>query len=320
MLPDLSVIICTRDRSELLRNTLGSIVQQQCAPWIVEIVVVDNGSTDDTKEVVSSFADKGVTVKYLYEPQQRIGHIRSVGFEASEGRYIAYLDDDAVPVQGWCATVCKTLEQLEQSSRHSVGALGGPIEPVFEGGRPQWFSSDFDWVYAIVDLGTHRRQFPKGGFPVSANMALLRSVHLANPWDDSARMCEDADLCRRIEDKGLQLIYVPEMKVYHYISERRLTHDWLANRYFTEGLAQSFLPLGFLRKTRLTLAAIVKLPFFWVLSRLGPSDRRFAFHCKTEAYLGYWSGFLGIRDLDSSALDRRHAFAGDNEARPRKGL
>lgn len=313
MSPDLSVITCTRNRSLLLRKSLGALVRQQCAPWTFEIIVVDNGSTDDTKSVVASFADKGVGLRYLYEGQKGIGHVRSVGFQASEGRYIAYLDDDAVPVPGWCAIICRALEEFEKVPSNALGALGGPIEPIFESGRPPWLSSEFDWAYAILDLGPKRRNFPRGGFPVPANMALLRSVHVTNTWDDSVRMCEDADLCKRIAGKGLKFFYIPEMKVHHFISERRLSREWLTNRYFVEGLAQNYLPLGFQCRMRLTAAALIKLPMFWLLSVFSPPNRRLLIYCKIKAYLGYWAGLLRIRDLNSATLDLRHALPRDDQ-------
>jgi glucosyl-dolichyl phosphate glucuronosyltransferase len=296
---DLSVIICTRNRSQVLRNTLDSLVQQQCAPWTFEVIVVDNGSTDGTKSVVESFADKRANLSYVYEGRPGIGHARNVGLRASTGRFIAYLDDDAVPVPGWCAIICKTLRDFERRPESKLGAIGGPVEPVFEGGKPSWLSPRFNVAYAVVDLGSEPREFPRRRLPLSANMALLRAVHEANTWNDSLLMCEEADLGGRIAQKGFKFIYVPEMKVHHFIPRERLSTDWLINRYFAEGVAHSQLRLGVRRRLRSIVTASVLLPLFWALSIVAPVDRKLAYRCKVKAYCGYWAGLFGFRSVSS---------------------
>jgi glycosyltransferase involved in cell wall biosynthesis len=296
---DLSVIICTRNRSHLLENTLESLVQQQCAPWTFEIILVDNGSTDDTKAVAESLASKGSNLRYVYEDQPGIGHARNVGLAASRGRFVAYLDDDAEPVPGWCAVVCRTLQEFESLPENRLGAIGGPVEPVFEGGKPDWISPKFRVAYTIVDFGPDRKTFPNRGGPLAVNMALLRKVHEVNTWNDSLPMCEEADLRIRIAQKGLEFIYVPEMKVRHFIPRERLSAEWLAKRYFAEGVAQRYLQLGFRRRLRYTVTAFGMLPLLWALSAISPFYRKLAYRCKAINYWGYLAGLFGIRDMSS---------------------
>jgi glucosyl-dolichyl phosphate glucuronosyltransferase len=296
---DLSVIICTRNRSQLLRNTIESLVQQECAPWAFEVILVDNGSTDDTKSVVASFTGKCGDLKYVYEGRPGIGHARNIGFRASTGRFIAYLDDDAVPVPGWCAAICGALQEFERLPDNRLGAIGGPVEPVFEGGRPRWLSPKFRVAYAVVDLGPERRTFPWRRTPLSANMALLRSVHEANGWNDSLLMCEETDLCIRIARQGLKFIYVPEMKVRHFIPQAKLSAEWLTNRYFAEGVAQRYLRLGLRRRVRFTVTAFLMLPLSLALSALGHPDQKLLYRCKVKNYSGYLAGLFGVRDMNS---------------------
>jgi glucosyl-dolichyl phosphate glucuronosyltransferase len=296
---DLSVIICTRNRGQLLKNTLERLLQQQCTPWTFETVVVDNGSTDDTKSIVAGLAGKTTNLKYVYESRPGIGHARNIGFNASTGRFIAYLDDDAVPVPGWCAIICRTLQESENLSESRLGIIGGPVEPVFEGGKPAWLSPKLRVAYTVVDFGPERRTFPWRAGPLSANMALLRTVHEVNTWNESLLMCEDADLQLRIARKGLKFIYVPEMKVHHFIPRERLSTEWLAKRYFAEGVAQRYLRLGFRRRLRYTVTAFGMLPLSWALSAIGPPDRKLASRCKAINYWGYLAGLFGIRDMNS---------------------
>jgi glucosyl-dolichyl phosphate glucuronosyltransferase len=296
---DLSVIICTRNRCGLLKKTVEALVHQQCAPWTFEIIVVDNGSTDETKSVVESFAKRSANLKYLYESRPGIGHARNIGFGTSSGRFIAYLDDDAVPVAGWCAAICKVLQQSGLDADSRLGAIGGPIAPVFEGGKPSWISPKLGFAYAVVDLGRLARRFPPNRVPLSANMALPRAVHEANTWNEALLMCEEADLCGRIARRGLKFVYIPEMKVHHFIPQARLTVEWLEKRYFAEGVAQRYLRLGIRRRARFTTIAFTMLPLFWVLSRTGPPGRKLLYHCRLKSYSGYLAGLFGMRGMDS---------------------
>jgi glycosyltransferase involved in cell wall biosynthesis len=84
-----SVIIPTHNRAKLLCNTIESVLAQSYHP--VEIIVVDDGSTDDTAEMIERYGDR---VRYIKQPNQGVGVARKTGFYASSGDYISFLDDD----------------------------------------------------------------------------------------------------------------------------------------------------------------------------------------------------------------------------------
>lgn len=298
---DLSVIICTLNRGTLLRKCLESIVRQQSGSYSIETIVVDNGSTDDTKDVTESFRTYRQRLRYIVEPQPGLARARQTGFKASIGRYVAYLDDDAIADPHWCSTICKTFGQMEQLPNNRVAALGGPVEPMFEISRPVWLTGELTKLYAIVDRGNQLHPYPAADCPIGANMAFLRTVLRNNPWDCRLLMCEEIELFGRLAQNGFTFLYVPEMRVQHFISAKRLKPEWLMDRYLAEGLAQKSLPLGFSRKVHLTIAAIIKLIPCWALSTFGPRDQRLIFHCKVRFYHGFLVGLFGFRNLRSMA-------------------
>lgn len=297
---DLSVIICTLNRSSLLKKCLESLSGQHCLMWTFEVVVVDNGSTDDTKVVAESFASAGLKIRYLFEVEKRIGHTRNVGFRASQGRYVAYLDDDTIPNPSWCAAVCETLDQIGRSPDNKVAVVGGPIDPIFETGRPPWLTRELGAVYAIVDMGEQSHLYPNLGFPLSANMAFVRSLIPEPPWNDRLLMYEDVELGTRLSRIGFKFLYAPKMRVQHFISAKRLNREWLLKRYFAEGIAQEHLPLGILHKMRVTIAAFVKFPFLLVFFKFGSEGRKLKFRCKARFYCGYLTALIGLDDLNST--------------------
>ncbi|MGH9450711.1 MAG: glycosyltransferase [Terriglobia bacterium] len=297
---DLSVIICTLNRSGLLRKCLESLAQQEAGAFTFETIVVDNGSTDDTKVVTESFRTRINGLRYVLEPLRGLARARQTGFEASVGKYVAYLDDDAIAARCWCSVICETFDQTGQSPADKVAALGGPIEPRFETGRPSWLTHELESLYAIVDMGNELHSFLGSGSPTGANMTFLRTILLENPWDHRLLMCEEINLFARLRSKGFKFLYVPDMKVQHFISAKRLNREWLLRRYFAEGIAHTHLPLGTLHKTRVAIAAFVKLPFLLAFSRFGSEGRRLKYRCKLRFYHGYIAALMGFRDPNST--------------------
>lgn len=87
-----SVIIPTYNRALLLKNAITSVIQQTCIDW--ELIIVDDGSTDDTRNVVNAFQDN--RIKYVYQKNLKLSAARNTGVKSSYGRYICLLDDDDV--------------------------------------------------------------------------------------------------------------------------------------------------------------------------------------------------------------------------------
>jgi len=85
-----SVIIPTFNRSQLISRSIKSIIDQKYSNW--ELILVDDGSTDNTKEIVESFSDS--RIKYYYKKNEERSIARNFGIDKSKGEYISFLDDD----------------------------------------------------------------------------------------------------------------------------------------------------------------------------------------------------------------------------------
>ena len=97
-MPRLSVIVCTYNRASFLPGCLASLRASGVSPSDLEIVVVDDGSTDDTKSAIVQLG--GPDIRYIYQSNQGLSTARNTGIRASTGTYIAYLDSDDLWLPG----------------------------------------------------------------------------------------------------------------------------------------------------------------------------------------------------------------------------
>jgi glycosyltransferase involved in cell wall biosynthesis len=116
---EISVVIATKDRRAYLERALASLQQQVDAPPF-EIVVVDNGSRDDTRGLVERQDGPLAPVRYVAEPQPNRGLARNRGVELARGRYILFCDDDVYVPTGWIAAHAAT-------QREEDCIVNGPI-------------------------------------------------------------------------------------------------------------------------------------------------------------------------------------------------
>jgi hypothetical protein len=132
--PRISLVLVTRNRAAMLARCLTSLLAQTRLPD--EWVVVDNGSTDDTAQVVQRFAAT-LPMRTLVEPVPGVGQARATGCAAATGDVLAFIDDDAVADPGWLAAV----EQAFALDPH-IGIVGGRIDPL-AGHRDDFVSRAF---------------------------------------------------------------------------------------------------------------------------------------------------------------------------------
>jgi len=172
--PMVSVIIPTYNRSALLPAALGSALAQTLAE--VEVIVIDDGSTDDTREVIAPFLDR---IRYLESDHGGPAHARNVGLRASAGRYIAFLDSDdrylpdklelqvafmeAFPEVGMVSTEVSAftddgvLEEYHLQSYHGIyRRLGLSYDDIYsESGTFPWKESEEEVQFFLGDVFRH---------------------------------------------------------------------------------------------------------------------------------------------------------------------
>ena len=212
--PQASFIVCTRNRAALLDACVRSI-ENACrshAAYTTELVVVDNGSTDDTAERVARAATaSNIAITLVSEPRQGLAAARNAGLERARGRVLIFIDDD-------CEVEAGYLHDLE---RHY--ANGGPC--MIRGGRVELGDSD-DLPLTIKRSPIRERLGPHvhpGGFVLGCNMTMHREVAaLVGRFDERfgagcpLRSAEDTDYLVRAFLLGIAVEYVPDMTIFHH--------------------------------------------------------------------------------------------------------
>ena len=131
--PEVSVVIPTHNRAELLPALLDALLAQQVHGIKYEILVVDNASTDATAATVAAHAHP--VIRYFYEPRRGASNARNTGVQHAAGDLIAFLDDDLLPAADWLPSITGTM-----SAHPEVDCVGGRIEPRWPERPPHWLT------------------------------------------------------------------------------------------------------------------------------------------------------------------------------------
>jgi glycosyltransferase involved in cell wall biosynthesis len=245
VIPVLSVVVCTLNQANYLRIALASLNEQTLPREDYEVIVVDNGSTDSTKQTVASFPGFE-NLRYLYDPVPGLSHARNLGWQQALGKYVAYLDDDAVASPRWLERIRHRFETLMPRP----SGVGGRILPIWEAERPPWLGKELEPYLSIVDwrdspMFLVEDRFYLAGTNVCYERAALRECG-GFPMDlgRKGRLLlsnEELWVQRFLLGRGEALWYDPEILVHHHIKAQRLTPAWFLERFFWQGVSDAIL-------------------------------------------------------------------------------
>lgn len=238
-----TVVICTWNRSTLLRRTLAALEKLEVPVslhW--DLLVVDNASTDDTASVVESFVGR-LPVRRVVESRQGLSHARNRALSEASGELLLWTDDDVLVAEEWISAHVAAAERFPDAP-----FFGGTVDPWFERSPPRWIARNLDQLrgaYAIRQLGDDVRPLRPGEMPFGANMAMRRSAIRGMRFDTALGRSgeellsgEETEFLRRLQaDSGRSGVWVADARVRHFIPAERLSASYL-RRYY-EGLGLS---------------------------------------------------------------------------------
>jgi len=238
----ISAVVCTLNRAAYLAKAMASLVNQTYPKKYYEIIVVDNGSADNTREVVEQF-NQSTRVRYVHEPIKGLSQARNTGWQAASGKYVAYLDDDAIACPHWLEKMMEAFETIKPAP----ASVGGKAVPLWESERPTWLADRMLGAYAIVDWGD-RAKFLKPSSPehhVGCNVAYNRQVlqecggfNINLGRKGGNLLSNDENVIRDyIDSRGLGIYYDPEILVKHLVPKERLTRRFMLRRHFWQGIS-----------------------------------------------------------------------------------
>lgn len=242
--PEVSVIVCTRNRSRLLADACATMLEMEAPNLDWELLIVDNDSTDDTLQLAKGVEKANPErVRVMVEKEVGLSATRNAGIRAARGRILAFLDDDAFPAKDWVSGIAEAL------ARPQVLCAGGPVEPLFQGELPDWLDDRFLPYLTVWDKGPEILPLTYNEYPRGANIAYRAeaferfgpfSPHLGRKGR-SLTSCEEIEHCLRIERGGGQIVYTPAARVRHWVDASRITPEWMVNRFAAQGRSEAII-------------------------------------------------------------------------------
>lgn len=239
MSAEISAIICTRNRAVFLEKCLNGLLRQTLPVARYEIIVVDNGSTDNTWEILAKFADNPL-IRVVTEPVAGLSRARNCGLREAKAPYVGYIDDDAVPGERW----------LEAALEVFLGVnpvpdwVGGPVTLEWEVAKPDWINEELSVPLGWVNWGELPRHLNTSEWLIGANSCFKKAcLEKFGGFDERLGRqgsCllsgEETQIKKKIEATGGFLYYHPEVTVRHFVPAARVIPSWFYRRYFWGGV------------------------------------------------------------------------------------
>jgi glycosyltransferase involved in cell wall biosynthesis len=220
--PAISVVVPTHDRAPQLTRLLDAIAECEAPPGGFEVVVVDDGSTDDTATVLATHPLQPTVVR---QAQAGAAAARNRGWRSARAELVLFVDDDCVPDRTWL------VDHVEgHSATAGISGLGGAIEPLVPGRI-----ADFVQCERLVGHAADQRGVR---YLVTANASFTRdAIAAVGGFDESfpGAAGEDADLGFRLLEAGHTLAVTPTARVRH---DHRTSLRRLLRTYYRHGSAR----------------------------------------------------------------------------------
>jgi len=245
-----SIIIPTLNQSAKLKLCLAHLANLNFDPDAFEVLVIDNGSTDDTKGMTESNAGIIKNLCYHYCAEPGLMAARHMGAEKAQGDILCYLDDDSLVTIEWLQGMA------ESFSRDDVVIAGGPCIPKYEAPPPDW--GDYFWseteygknngFLSLVDFGNEFKMIPPV-YIYGCNFSIRKGVFLENggtlPDYYPPGMYQyigdgESGLSLKLQRKGFLAAYNPKARIDHLIPSSRLTLDYLCWKRYYNGIHGSY--------------------------------------------------------------------------------
>lgn len=240
----ISAIICTHNRAQYLGAAIDSLLGQTLNN--VEVIVVDNASTDTTAEVVQQRLSDP-RLRYVYEATLGLSSARNTGANAAKGDILAYLDDDAEASPQWLASLLEVYQKDDK-----VAIAGGKVTllwPPDVSRPPAWLSDDLASGLGAYDLGDQVQQIKNPSLtPRGLNYSLRKTfldsvggfdINLGRVGKNLLSN-EELHMTQLALKHDWHVVYVPNALAAHNVAPARLKPGWFLSRSWWQGISECY--------------------------------------------------------------------------------
>jgi GT2 family glycosyltransferase len=271
----ITVVVCTRNRSGSLALLLEDLSHQEYqGSW--EVLIVDNGSDDDTQRVLSRFR-AALPVRAVFEAVAGKARGLNRAIDAIANGWCVFTDDDVRLGRGWLTAYGDAFRRYPEST-----IFGGPIAPVLPAAAPVWLleSAFAGAAFALFSPDQGEGPLPHPRSPYGPNFVVSRGVIDGQRFDTNlgppsphTPMCEDVEFLRRMTVVAGAAVYVPSAGVSHVIRDELVAIPVQCDRAFSLGTSEA---AAFGRPSRGAVSARARLHAS--ADDRGQFDRAFALH------------------------------------------
>ena len=231
----ISVVICTYNRAAYITAALESLYSQTLPKDQFEVIVVNNRSTDNTKESCESYISAHGDANFFYyeELQQGASFARNTGAATAISPLLCFMDDDSIAEEHYLERIVRFFEEYSDA-----GGLGGRIIPKYIPSEPKWMSYYVSSLVGNFDYSDKVEIFRPGKYPLESNMVVLTddfrtingfSTALPGVVGTLRIGGEGKDLFFKLQALGRKIYYDPSIRVQHVVEVSRLTKKYLYN-------------------------------------------------------------------------------------------
>ncbi len=240
---DLSIVICTHNRYELLLEAITSVEVQDLSPSRYELIVVDNSTELALQKDFWDATDISCPHQIILEPVPGLSRARNIGVMAAKGRFVAFMDDDARAPVNWAR------ETVGVFDRHELaGVVGGPVRPIWPVPRPPWLHKWLEGFLTIVDRGETERVLDAKEWVAGTNIAFHRErLIAAGLFEERLGRIgklllsnEELLVTNKLKSAGYSTVYNPNMAMNHIVHADRINQAWFRKRIFWQVVSDLF--------------------------------------------------------------------------------
>jgi glycosyltransferase involved in cell wall biosynthesis len=267
---DISVVICTYNRMDMLQSALSTLLTQETKnKFLYEIVIIDDGSTDETAIVVKKTSQSSlVPIRYFREEGGGgVAKARNRAIKETIGSWVAFFDDDQLAASNWL------LELWDTANRTGADCVGGTrLLHLPESELTALHSITRAFLGEILVL-EERRKTDRRWFPNTGNSLVSRTTfdRIGGFNEDRKYGEEDLDFFRKVRMAKLEVWETPMAIVYHLVPSYRLERKYLQWTALRSGIGSAEVDRrerGLLKAivfcvARLVHAALIALPSYW---------------------------------------------------------
>jgi glycosyltransferase involved in cell wall biosynthesis len=248
-----SLIIPTYNRSDILSVLLTSISKQETVQEF-EVIIVDNGSTDDTKSISLAYAERIKNFQYIYDGEPGLLTGRHKGFYAAKGEILSFLDDDVELNLGYIENLITLF-----NTNKEINFATGPCLPNYEITPPDWLNYFWDSVpegkycawLSLLDFGNEIKIVSPNyvwGLNFCCRKKTVSELGGFNPDCIPKHLQEfqgdgETGLTQKAINSGMSALYCPGLSLHHHVSKERLTVEYFKKRAFYQGVCDSYTHL-----------------------------------------------------------------------------